>query len=235
MARMRMIHPQFWVDENMLELPFEARLFYIGTWNFADDYGNLPNSPRRLKMQIFPADLIDVEPMIADLVRVGCLQPYEADGQSCLHVKAWETWQKIDWVSRPVLPLFPGQTLISKRTRRTVTDQSTSPRDNSEGKENQEDRENTDQTLKAIADQYQQAFGRMIGSPMMAEELMQLAKEHGDKALFESFRSAVKSGHRNGSPAYIRAILEREGKKPRKETPKGYTWDNIDFGSKPSA
>ena len=92
-----------------------------------------------------------------------------------------------------------------------------------------------DPLMKAIADQYQQAFGRMIGSPMMAEELMQLAKEHGDKALFEAFRSAVKSGHRNGSPAYIRAILEREGKKPRKETPKGYTWDNIDFGDKPSA
>lgn len=39
MARIRTIKPEFWEDEDIGKLPIPCRLFFIGCWNFADDYG----------------------------------------------------------------------------------------------------------------------------------------------------------------------------------------------------
>ena len=39
MARIRTIKPEFWIDDVIVELPFETRLLFIGIWNFADDAG----------------------------------------------------------------------------------------------------------------------------------------------------------------------------------------------------
>ena len=39
MARIRTIKPEFWTDEKVVTLPFEARLLFIGMWNFCDDEG----------------------------------------------------------------------------------------------------------------------------------------------------------------------------------------------------
>lgn len=56
MARIRTVKPEFWTDEKIVQLPYEARLLFIGLWNFADDEGRLPDEPDRIKLQIFPAD-----------------------------------------------------------------------------------------------------------------------------------------------------------------------------------
>ena len=39
MARIRTIKPQFWDDLKIGRLSRDARLLYIGLWNFADDLG----------------------------------------------------------------------------------------------------------------------------------------------------------------------------------------------------
>jgi hypothetical protein len=44
MARIRTIKPEFWTDEKVVECSFEARLMFIGMFNFADDKGNLVRS-----------------------------------------------------------------------------------------------------------------------------------------------------------------------------------------------
>ena len=56
MPRKRMIDPEFWSDEEISKWPFEARLFYIGLWNFADDEGRFKAHNSLLKAQIFPYD-----------------------------------------------------------------------------------------------------------------------------------------------------------------------------------
>lgn len=56
MARKRMIDPEFWSDEEIGSWSFQARLFYIGLWNFADDEGRFKAAPKLLKAQIFPYD-----------------------------------------------------------------------------------------------------------------------------------------------------------------------------------
>lgn len=56
MARSRMVKPEFWDDERLASISFQARLTYIGIWNFCDDYGVTKANPLWLKSRIFPYD-----------------------------------------------------------------------------------------------------------------------------------------------------------------------------------
>ena len=49
MARIRTIKPQFWDDLKIGRLSRDARLLYIGLWNFADDLGVVIADPVWLK------------------------------------------------------------------------------------------------------------------------------------------------------------------------------------------
>ena len=60
MARKRMIKPEFFVDERIMDLPIPARILFIGMWVYADDEGIFKNSPKQLKVQIFPSDVKNV-------------------------------------------------------------------------------------------------------------------------------------------------------------------------------
>lgn len=106
MARIRTIKPEFWIDPTLIECSLSARLLFVGTWNFADDYGNLEAHPLRIKAQIFPMDDIQVEPLIAELVDHGLLVAYEADGKNYLHIKSFQRHQKINRPSQPQCPPF---------------------------------------------------------------------------------------------------------------------------------
>lgn len=98
MARHRTIKPEFWSSEQVMECSTNARLMFIGMWNFADDAGRLPNSPKTIKAQIFPGDeiaLANISGMIAELAGNGLLLPYEVDGKAFLQVTGWHH-QRID-------------------------------------------------------------------------------------------------------------------------------------------
>ena len=56
MARKRMIDPNFWSDDKVIELEIGQRLLFIGMWNFSDDNGVIKYSSKQIKAQIFPAD-----------------------------------------------------------------------------------------------------------------------------------------------------------------------------------
>lgn len=56
MAKIRGVKPEFWTDERVVEVSRDARLLFIGMWNFACDNGHLDDKPKQLKMKIFPGD-----------------------------------------------------------------------------------------------------------------------------------------------------------------------------------
>ena len=95
MARCRMIKPEFWSSEDILELDIADRLFYIGFWNFCDDNGILPDKPKSIKCNIFPADMIDCKPIIENLVSCGLLVRYNVGTESYLRVAKWDRHQTI--------------------------------------------------------------------------------------------------------------------------------------------
>jgi len=65
MPRRRFLSPEFFKDEDLATLPFEARLLYAGLWCYADRDGRLEDRPKYLKAEIFPYDRIDVEKLLS--------------------------------------------------------------------------------------------------------------------------------------------------------------------------
>ena len=97
MARIRSVKPEFWTDEKIVDLSPVAKLLYIGIWNFADDHGLLVDDPRRLKLQVLPADDIDAQELVNELVSVGLLTRVRSEtGVDLLWVRSFAEHQKID-------------------------------------------------------------------------------------------------------------------------------------------
>lgn len=104
MARIRTIKPDFWTDESLTECSMSARLLFIGTWNFADDNGNIQRSAKQLKMKIFPADVIDCDPLVSELIAHGLLIEYSVNGEKFLHIKGFSTHQLINRPTKSNIP-----------------------------------------------------------------------------------------------------------------------------------
>lgn len=104
MARIRTIKPEFWTDERLTECSLSARLLFIGMLNFADDNGNQAYSAKRLKMQIFPADAIDTQPLLDELIAQGVVIEYAVNGEKFLHIKGFQTHQVINRPSATKIP-----------------------------------------------------------------------------------------------------------------------------------
>ena len=80
MARARNIKPSFFKNETLVELPFEHRLLFVGLWTLADRDGKLEDRPKRIKMEVFPADDVNVEAGLSLLEESGFIERYEAAG-----------------------------------------------------------------------------------------------------------------------------------------------------------
>lgn len=104
MARIRSIKPEFWTDERLTECSVSARLLFIGMLNFADDNGNQVYSAKRLKMQVFPADTIDTQPLIDELITHGLLIEYSVSGNKYLNIKGFKKHQVINRRSSTPIP-----------------------------------------------------------------------------------------------------------------------------------
>lgn len=86
MARARNIKPGFFRNADLVELPFEARLLFIGLWTLADREGRLEDRPKQIKMEVFPADNVDCDALIEQLASIGVVARYTHDGKRYLQV-----------------------------------------------------------------------------------------------------------------------------------------------------
>lgn len=127
MARIRTVKPEFWTDGRMVSLSPWARLFYIGTWNFAlCDRGHLPDDPMGLKLKILPADPVDPSELIDELLGQGrLLRKVTADGRTYLHILRLPDHQKTDprWQTRCPFCLAEAQEATDENVRPPQTTQ----------------------------------------------------------------------------------------------------------------
>jgi DnaD/phage-associated family protein len=86
MARARLLKPSFFTNEELVELPPVARLLFAGLWTIADREGRLEDRPKRIKMQLLPADPDDVNTLLDLLHDRGFVLRYEVDGQRYLWI-----------------------------------------------------------------------------------------------------------------------------------------------------
>lgn len=107
-ARIRTIKPEFWTSEKIVECSVNARLLFIGLWNFADDEGRMEDKPKRIKMQVFPGDDFnsdDVAGMLQELSKNDLIIRYSIDGKEIIQVKGWDH-QRIDKPNQSKLPPY---------------------------------------------------------------------------------------------------------------------------------
>lgn len=93
MSRIRTVKPEFWTSEQVTNLTRDARLLFIGLWNFCDDAGIHTASARRLRMEVFPADNLiddDIARLMAELIDNGLVVRYEVSGDGAY-------WQVTGW------------------------------------------------------------------------------------------------------------------------------------------
>jgi len=114
MARIRTIKPDFFTSEQISECSRDARLLFIGIWNFCDDAGIHPVSYKQLKMQIFPGDdcLIDeIKGWVDELLREKLLIEYEVSSKRYWQVTGWHH-QRIE---KPSFK-YPNPSVINSTT-----------------------------------------------------------------------------------------------------------------------
>ena len=115
MPRIRTIKPEYWTSEQVVELSLEARLAFIGLWNFADDWGRHPASAKSLKLRVFPGDTIDAAALVEELVVNGLVFEYEADRGRFWQVLGWFRNQRIDRRGAPRHP-HPDPATVTRST-----------------------------------------------------------------------------------------------------------------------
>lgn len=99
MARIRTIKPEFWTSDQVMSVSRDARLLFIGMWNFADDAGNQPANTKTIKALVFPGDDLSagqIYDLVEELLGVGLLDTYEADCRWYWNIPTWKKHQRID-------------------------------------------------------------------------------------------------------------------------------------------
>lgn len=115
MARIRSIKPEFWTHAQVVECSTNARLLFIGLWNFCDDEGRHPLAYKQIKAEVFPADdfsLDDIRRMIDELSSNGLIVIYSVENKDFFYIDGWRH-QKID---RPQPAKYPDPEIGIRRT-----------------------------------------------------------------------------------------------------------------------
>jgi hypothetical protein len=125
MGRYRTIKPEFWSDDNMLDLSDSCALFYVSLWNFCDDEGKIENKPRGISKMVCRWSEGKVKSFIKTLSTSGRLRV--SIDSTWLQVENW-SHQKIDRPKQPKVLSSEIQWVTqnnSSNTRRTLVDDST--------------------------------------------------------------------------------------------------------------
>lgn len=94
MSRIRSIHPTQWTDDDFVALSMAARILAIGIRNECDDKGVFEWKPQSIKMRIFPADSIEVVPLLEEMIEARQCVKFEHDGKFYGAIRNFRKWQR---------------------------------------------------------------------------------------------------------------------------------------------
>ena len=126
MARCRIVKPEFWDDEKLSKISFQARLTYIGIWNFCDDYGVTKANSLWLKSRIFPYDdklsQKEFDRWITELVDLKRVFKFSSGGDFFFYLPNFPKHQIINRPSKARYPAPPDE-LESAINERSMSNQ----------------------------------------------------------------------------------------------------------------
>jgi hypothetical protein len=91
--RARSLKPGFFHNEDLIELPFEYRLLFAGLWTVADREGRLEDRPKKIKLNVFPGDNVDVDAGLQALHDRGFILRYTHGSTRYIQILAWKKHQ----------------------------------------------------------------------------------------------------------------------------------------------
>ena len=101
MPRMRYLKPGFFKDEDLVALPFWVRILFAGLWVIADRDGRLEDRPKRIKVEVFPYDDVDIEDGLVLLAkpkgpgRSPFINRYLTDNEGYIEIVNWFEHQRL--------------------------------------------------------------------------------------------------------------------------------------------
>jgi hypothetical protein len=94
MARIRYVKPDFFTDEDVVELEPLTRLLFIGMWTLADREGRMDDKPKQIKMKLLPSDNHDIEQALQDLTDLNFIVRYSVEGKNYIQIRSFAKHQK---------------------------------------------------------------------------------------------------------------------------------------------
>ncbi|MCD6449881.1 MAG: hypothetical protein J7L34_05170 [Thermotogaceae bacterium] len=124
MARIRTIKPDFFIDDKIGSLSFEARLCFIGLWCLADDYGTINMHPLAIKGQLFPFNPeVDIEKCLEELEKLELIIRYGPNNRY-IFIKNFLKHQQINRPSKHRQAPPPEEFGINSDNYETVSEDS---------------------------------------------------------------------------------------------------------------
>lgn len=227
MARNRVIKPKFWDDAKIGRLTRDARLLYIGLWNFSDDIGVVIGNSIWLKSKIFPYDQIQIqqfEKWMNELVINGfiCLLSYK--GERFIYLPNFTRHQVINKpnyedLNIPKLLIDNTKDKITEQSRNTTVsfteqyvtkierEEEYPPYNSPQGEEVPSESDESDKiNYNALMDMFNKMFeGKLPKITAMTDKRKKAVKarssEHGKKAIMDVLDNVCQSpfllGHNN--------------------------------------
>lgn len=94
--RRRVIDPAFWNDSKVISMSLEARLLYIGLWNYADDEGYFLDDVQAIKRTLFPDQTFYIEEMFSQCSRFLEMFFYKDEEHYAWRIHNFLDWQTIN-------------------------------------------------------------------------------------------------------------------------------------------
>ncbi len=224
MARARNIKPGFFKNEDLVELPFEARLLFIGLWTLADREGRLEDRPKKIKMELFSGDNLDVDDLLNQLAEKEFILRYEISGNKYIAVINFAKHQNPHYKEQA--SVIPAPDLPQASTRLAPNKPSACPADSLKLIPDSlkpititsDDVRRGDSNKKRVVEFYSKNCQSIL-SPLHIEKLCSWVDDgmEADLVIF-AIEEAVMAGQRR--PDYIQAILKNlwdQGIRTRKD------------------
>jgi len=141
MGKIRIIKPDFYVSDQVVNCSLLARYLFIGMWVFADDNGVIPDSAKRLKSLVLPGDDIPIKEIfkaVEELILAKLVEKYEVNFNSYLRITGFKKHQYIQrpHYKYPLSNMDESNFLHSLNTAKTNTMHSPSCVGNGNGNNN---------------------------------------------------------------------------------------------------
>jgi len=102
--KIRSIHPGFFSDRKISNLPYEARVLYAGLWCYSDDYGRGQYLPKAIEGAVFPHDPVDIVDLLLKLEKAELIRVYEARGDVFYEIPSWDKYQSPRYKAKTAYP-----------------------------------------------------------------------------------------------------------------------------------